>query len=52
MSARSRTLAILVPVALVDVVIPIPILGILMIYVLLARPPWFRSLVDDVYGRS
>jgi hypothetical protein len=51
MSARSRTLAILIPMALVDAIIPVPIFGILLIYVLLARPPWFRSLVDDVYGR-
>jgi hypothetical protein len=52
MSTRSRTLGILVPMALVDAIIPIPILGSVLIYVLLARPPWFLDLVDDVYGRS
>ena len=37
-------------IGLVDVVIPVPILGIILIVVVVNRPPWFRELVDDIYG--
>ena len=30
----------------------VPIVPFLAAYVLLARPPWFKDFVDDVYDRS
>ncbi len=49
MNIRSKTLIALIAFGLVDVVIPIPILCIILIYVVLQRPPWFTDLVQDVY---
>ena len=40
----------LVVLALVDVVLPIPILALTMIWVVARKPAWFRRLVRDVYG--
>lgn len=30
-------------------VTPLPILETLVLYILIARPYWFKSLVDDIY---
>jgi len=35
--------------SVVDVFIPVPILGLVLVYVLMTRPPWFLDLVKDVY---
>jgi hypothetical protein len=29
---------------------PVPVVGVIAMYVLLARPLWFKSLVDRLYG--
>ncbi len=31
-------------------VIPLPILETLVLYVLVARPDWFKNLVDQIYA--
>jgi hypothetical protein len=38
--------------SVVDVFIPVPIVGLILIYVILTKPPWFLALVDDLYGRG
>lgn len=52
MNCKARALVYLIPLAIVDAVIPVPIVGLILIYVILARPPWFLSLTDQIYGRS
>ena len=52
MNYKAKALAYLFPLAVIDAVIPVPIIGLLLIYVVLARPPWFLSLTDQIYGRS
>ncbi len=32
-------------------VIPLPILEMLILYVMVFRPPWFKNLVDQLYER-
>lgn len=32
-------------------VIPFPLLEITILYVMVARPPWFKNLVDQLYDR-
>ncbi len=32
-------------------VMPLPILEILILYVMIFRPPWFKNLVDQLYDR-
>ncbi|MBW1980126.1 MAG: hypothetical protein JRJ12_02805 [Deltaproteobacteria bacterium] len=50
MSSKNKILAGLIMIAVVDWVVPLPIVGILLIYVLLQRPPWFKQMVAQVYG--
>jgi hypothetical protein len=50
MKTRTKTLLYLLVLSLVDSVIPIPILGIVLFYVLFQKPDWFRALVADIYG--
>jgi hypothetical protein len=40
-------------VVVVDLVaFALPLTGIVAAYVLVARPPWFRRFVEDLYGSS
>jgi hypothetical protein len=47
---RKRLIAILAGLAVLDLVVPLPILGLALLWVVLERPPWFLRLVDEVYG--
>ncbi len=51
MDIRSKTLLGLALLCLLDVVIPLPISGVVLIYVLLQRPPWFIDTVERIYRR-
>jgi len=50
MQTRTKILLWLIVLSLVDVVIPVPIIGIVLISVLYQKPDWFRELVTDIYG--
>ena len=50
MTIKTKCLIALVLLAMADLVIPLPIIGVLLIYVLLQRPPWFKNVVVEVYG--
>ena len=47
--SKTQLVVILIAICLVDMVIPIPILGFVLLHVVLTRPAWFRELVDGVY---
>lgn len=32
-------------------IIPLPILEVLILYVMIARPRWFKNLVDQIYDQ-
>jgi hypothetical protein len=49
MRLKTRALIALIVLSIVDVVVPIPIVGIILIFVALHKPPWFRDLVCEVY---
>jgi hypothetical protein len=49
MNVRNKTILILILLGLVDVVIPIPIIGLILIYVVIQKPSWFQDLVKDIY---
>ena len=49
MSFFTKCLIWLALLALVDIVIPIPFAALLLIYVLLYKPPWFKKLVETLY---
>jgi hypothetical protein len=39
----------LILLGIVDVLIPFPILAVILIHVVLQRPPWFADIVKNVY---
>jgi len=47
---QTKLLLTLAALCLIDLVIPIPILGLMLVYVVLEKPTWFRNLVHEVYG--
>jgi putative effector of murein hydrolase LrgA (UPF0299 family) len=49
MTRKTRSLIALVVLSIVDAVIPIPIVGMILIFVFLQKPPWFQELVREVY---
>jgi hypothetical protein len=51
MKTTTKTIIALICLGLVDIVIPVPILGLILIYVVLQKPPWFRDMVDEIYGK-
>jgi hypothetical protein len=50
MTTKTKTLIALLLLSMVDTVIPLPIIGIILIYVLLQRPPWVRNVIGELYG--
>ena len=38
--------------AILDMIIPVPFTALLLLYVLLEKPPWFSQLVDNVYHKN
>ena len=49
MQARTKILAILILLSIVDMIIPFPILGVVLIGVLFNKPAWFEKLVREIY---
>jgi len=46
---RRQLATYLILFAIVDIVIPVPILALVLGWVLWKRPPWFREWVREVY---
>lgn len=49
MKPTTKILLVLVAMAVFDIVIPIPIAVLMLIYVLYQKPVWFKDLVEEVY---
>ena len=52
MKPRTNILIYLIVLAVVDTVIPAPIAVLMLIYVLLRKPDWFKEAVLEVYRRG
>jgi hypothetical protein len=50
MHIKTKSIIALILFCVVDTFIPVPILGIILIYAALRRPPWFKDLVIEMYG--
>jgi len=46
---KTKLVVMLIAICLVDMVIPIPILGLVLLHVVFTRPAWFQEVVDAVY---
>lgn len=49
MKTKTKIMISLVLLGVVDMIIPVPILGFILIYVVLEKPTWFRRAVHDIY---
>lgn len=49
MNIRTKSIFVLILVGMVDVVIPIPIIGLMLIYVIVQKPSWFLNLAQEIY---
>ena len=49
MGIKTKTLIFLIILGIIDMVIPIPILGLVLLYVVFQRPPWFMDVVSEIY---
>jgi hypothetical protein len=49
MNIRTKSILVLILLGMVDVVIPIPIIGLMLIYVILQKPSWFLDLAQEIY---
>ena len=52
MSIKTKTLIFLIILGIIDMVIPIPILGVVLIYVVFQRPSWFVDVVSEIYNTA
>ena len=50
MKTTNKILIYLIIFAIIDVLIPIPITALLLIYVLREKPEWFKNLVTRIYS--
>lgn len=51
MAKKTQLLLVVISLGLVDAVIPFfPILALILIYVILEKPPWFLDTVQELYS--
>ena len=50
MKTNIKILIYLTILALVDMIIPIPFTAIMLIYVVLEKPLWFRNIFNKIYN--
>ena len=49
MKIKTKTLIFLILLCFVDIIIPVPILGMILLVVVIRRPPWFMDVVKEIY---
>lgn len=52
MDNTTKTLIGLVVLAMADTITPIPVIGAILMYIVLARPAWFLDLVREIYQQG
>ena len=50
MALKTKILICLIFLAIFDAIIPIPFTTILLLYILIEKPDWFRQLVSEIYS--
>ncbi|MBN1997494.1 hypothetical protein JW935_08085 [candidate division KSB1 bacterium] len=46
---KDNVLIFLIIAAVIDTVVPVPIMTIILLFVYFQKPAWFKKLVDDIY---
>ena len=49
MTRKTKITLATIGLAIIDIVIPVPIFGLIALYVVLEKPRWFYELVQEVY---
>jgi len=49
MSTKTKALIFVIGLGIIDMLIPIPILGLVLVYVVVQKPPWFMDVVSEIY---
>jgi hypothetical protein len=49
MKTNTKIMIYLFVLALLDMIIPIPFTALILIYVILEKPAWFKNIVTDIY---
>ena len=49
MNIRTKSIFVLILLGMVDAVIPVPIIGLILIYVIVQKPSWFLDLTQEIY---
>jgi len=49
MRINTKMLIYLIVLAVLDMIIPIPFTALILIYVILEKPPWFMKWATDIY---
>jgi len=49
MSLTSKAIVGLLLLGVIDAIIPLPIIGFILVYVVLAKPPWLKKAIEDIY---
>jgi len=50
MNIRTKSILVLILLGTVDTLIPLPIIGLICIYIIIQKPFWFIDLVKQVYN--
>ena len=51
MDKKTKLLLVVILLGLVDAIVPFfPVLALILIYVVLEKPPWFMEAVQDIYN--
>ena len=49
MSTKTKALIFVISLGIIDMLIPIPILGLILLYVVVQKHPWFMDVVSEIY---
>lgn len=49
MTKNNKLILYLVIIAVFDAIIPIPFMALMLIYIILEKPLWFKKTVEEVY---
>ncbi len=52
MDIKTKFIIILIFLGLIDAIIPFPIIGVILIYIILQKPLWFKELVSEIYNEE
>jgi len=52
MSIKTKTIIALIILGLVDIIVPIPIVALILMYVIIKKPTWFMDVSRGIYKQG